>query len=398
MGQRKSTNPLRLLAALTVGVLMISCSPKAQQPLSRLDTPEHHTFAGVVLLNQEKFTDAGREFELALRLDPHYAKAHVGAGLVKAYQGDFAGGFDAIKQAENDAQSNEERIFALVGTIRVNTLSHAACLKIGTECGPDDAWLRRSKDAFDQAVRIDPKAASVYYFMGECYLAALDLEPTGRMFSRVLDLNMEYVDEADGRWKLVQKIRRAMPETVAGRKAALIERLTRADVAALFMEEMKIGALFARRMPRAFSTAFKDPEKMGTAVAGQTAATDIVGHPLRAYIEGIIRIGIRGIEVYPDGTFRPDEPVDRASYAVMIEDILIKIAGDPSLATRFIGSPSPFRDLRENLPYFNSVMVVTSRGIMEVKDAATGSFAPLGPLAGVDALLVIRNIRKELRY
>ena len=46
-----------------------------------------------MLLNQEKITDAGREFELALRLDPRYAKAHAGVGLVKAYQGDFAGGF-----------------------------------------------------------------------------------------------------------------------------------------------------------------------------------------------------------------------------------------------------------------------------------------------------------------
>ncbi len=83
---------------------------------------------------------------------------------------------------------------------------------------------------------------------------------------------------------------------------------------------------------------------------------------------------------------------------MMIEDILIKVAGDPALATRFIGAPSPFPDLRGDHPYFNSAMVVTSRGIMEVKDPATGSFAPLGPLSGVDALLVIRNIRKEFHW
>ena len=62
------------------------------------------------------------------------AKAHVGFGLVKAYHGDFKGGVDAIKQAGNYARNNEERIFALVGTIRVNLLSHATCLRIGTEC------------------------------------------------------------------------------------------------------------------------------------------------------------------------------------------------------------------------------------------------------------------------
>lgn len=212
MGRGKSTNPLRLLTALAVGALVISCHSKAQQPLSRLDTPEHHTFAGVVLLGQEKFADAGREFEFALRLDPHHPKARAGAGLIKAYGGDFAGGFEAIRQAVNDARSDEEKIFTLVGTIRINTLSRAACLKAAAGCGSDDTWLRGSKDAFDKAVLIDPRAASAYFFMGECYLTALDFEAAGRMFRRVLDLNAEHVDEARRRWKLVQKILRAAPD------------------------------------------------------------------------------------------------------------------------------------------------------------------------------------------
>ena len=70
MGHVKSTHLLRFLVALAAGVLIISCSPKSQKRLTQLDTSEHHTFAGFVLLNQEKFADAGREFELALRLDP----------------------------------------------------------------------------------------------------------------------------------------------------------------------------------------------------------------------------------------------------------------------------------------------------------------------------------------
>ena len=183
-GQVKPMNLFRFLLLATAGVLMISCGPKAQQPLSQLDTPEHHTFAGIRLLAQEKFADAGREFELALRLDPRYAKAHAGAGLVKAHQGDFKGALNDLTQAEKNARSDEEKVFALVGVIRVNALSHTACRRIGTECRPDDAWIKYSKDAFDQAVRIDPKAAAAYYFMGECYLTALDLDPAGRMFSR----------------------------------------------------------------------------------------------------------------------------------------------------------------------------------------------------------------------
>ena len=398
VSRMKPMNLFRFLVVLTAGVLMISCGPKAQQPLSQLDTPEHHTFTGIRLLNQEKFADAGREFELALRLDLRYARAYAGIGLAKAYQGDFAGGLESLKQAEKHTRSDQEKIFVLVGFIRVNTLSHSACLRVGTECKPDEAWLANSKDAFDRAVLIDPKDASAYYFMGEAYLAALDLGQSGRMFSRVLDLNGEYVKEADDRWKLVQKIQRAMPGTATGKKIALVERITRADAAALFLEELKIDVLYARRTPKNFDAAFKDPEKAKSSAAGRTGAADISGHPLRADIEGMIRIGMRGLEVYPDGNFRPDELVDRASYAMMIEDILVKITGDNALATRFIGGSSPFPDLRADLPYFNAVMVATSRGLMEVRDMTSGEFAPLAPVGGADALLVIRKMREELRY
>ena len=78
--------------------------------------------------------------------------------------------------------------------------------------------------------------------------------------------------------------------------------------------------------------------------------------------------------------------------------ILIKVSGDNSLATKFIGTISPFPDLRSDLPYFNSIMVVTSRGIMEAKDLTTAEFEPLSPVAGVDALLIIRKFKDELKF
>jgi hypothetical protein len=393
MGREKLIYLSCCLLATGMAVLMISCGPKAMQPLSWLDTPEHHTTIGIKLLQQEKYADAGREFELALKLDPRYAKATAGAGLVKACRGDFAGARESIDQAEKHARSDEEMLFALVGQIRVDALSRTACLKIGTECTSDDGWLRSSKEAFDRAIRIDPAAAAVHYYMGECYLTALDFASAGRMFSRVLDLNAGYVGQADARWKLVQKIRRAMPGTAMGKKIALAERVTRAEAAALFMEELNIDALYARRIPK---STVKDREKVRTA-AGPATATDIAGHPLKEEIEGIIRIGIRGLDVTPDGAFRPEEQVDRAGYAIMIEDILIRITGDGALATRFSGSRSPFPDLRADLPYFNAVMVVTSRGIMEAGDTLTGAFAPRQPVGGADALLVIRKIREEWR-
>jgi hypothetical protein len=111
-----------------------------------------------------------------------------------------------------------------------------------------------------------------------------------------------------------------------------------------------------------------------------------------------MRLGVRGLEPSPDHKFLPNEKVSRAAYALMIEDILIRVSGDEKLATKFIGSKSPFPDLRNDLPYFNAVMVMTSRGIMEAKDLTTGEFAPMGTVSGADALLVIRKLKDELRF
>jgi tetratricopeptide (TPR) repeat protein len=384
----------RCLLAAFMAVLMISCGPKAVHPLGWLDTPEHHTFTGIKLLEQEKYADAGREFELALQLDPRYAKAAAGAGLVKACRGDFASARESLDQAKMYARSDEDTLFVLAGQLRVDAASRAACFKIGAECPADDDWLKAAQETFDRALRIDPTAAAVHYYMGECYLAAFDLEAAGRTFSRVLDLNKGYVGQADDRWKLVQKIQRAMPATEVGKKIALVQRITRADAAALFMDELKLGALSGRRISKSNNRAFTDRVAAG---AGAAPAADIAGHPLRAQIEGIIRIGIRGLELFPDGTFRPDARVDRASYAAMIEDVLVRITGDRTLATRFTGSRSPFSDLRADHPDFNAAMLVTSRGIMEAGDGASYAFAPHQPVGGADALVAIRRIGEEWR-
>lgn len=378
---------LMFLAFITVGFLVISCGPKIVKPVGEMDTPEHHFYTGMKFLDQGKYADAKKEFTQAIALNPKFSKAYAGNGLVNAYQGDFKAANDSMKKAWSYAESDSEKLFVHIGKIRLSTLSKA-----------DKDWLDDAKGEFKKAIKIDSGSAAAYYFMGVAFKTALNFADAGQMFKQVLDINREYVKEADTEWNLAQKIQRAMPGTVTGKKIALLERITRADAAALFMEELKIDVLYKKRTPKTFDNTFKDPEKAkAEAGAAPATATDIATHPLKADIEGILQLEVRGLEAYPDGTFHPNDIVDRATYAMMIEDILIKVTGDNTLATKFIGSTSPFPDLRSDLPYFNSVMVVTSRGIMEAKDITTGEFAPLGAVPGVDALLVIRKIKEELK-
>ncbi|MBI4633179.1 MAG: hypothetical protein HY742_04750 [Deltaproteobacteria bacterium] len=382
-------NILVFLMVSAMGISLASCGPKARPSTNQLDTPEHHTFAGIKLLNQGKYADAQREFDLAVQLAPKYSQAHAGMGLVKAYQGDYKGAFASLKNAGKYAKTDEDNVLFHVGRIRVYAMGMAVA---------DKNWLKEAKDDFDAAVLINPKSSAAYYFMGLAYKAGLDFVQAGQMFRQTLDLAGDYGKEADSEWNLAQKIQRAMPGTVTGKKIAVVERITRADAAALFMEELKIDVLYQKRTPKTFDTAFKDPEKAKTAAKQPATASDIADHTLKADIQGILRIGVRGLENYPDGSFHPNDFVDRATYAMMLEDILIKVTGDNALATRFIGSTSPFPDLRSDLPYFNAVMVVTSRGIMEARNLTSGEFAPLNPVPGVDALLIIRKIKEELKF
>jgi hypothetical protein len=219
------------------------------------------------------------------------------------------------------------------------------------------------------------------------------------LFRKVLDLDGDFFGKADREYAIVQRIERAMPGTTVGEKIALLDAITRADVAALFIEELKIDDIFQNRAPKTFDTAFKDPEKKiqtGEYVKAEPAV-DIEGHVLRADIEAVMDIGIKGLQPGPDHRFRPEKKITRAEFAMMVEDILVKITGDGALATKFIGTQSPFPDLRNDLPFFNAAMVCVTRNIMETVDPATGAFDPQGLVPGAEALLSIRQMKIQLK-
>jgi tetratricopeptide (TPR) repeat protein len=382
----RNSKALALFIFFVCVLLLVSCAPKERVASSQPDTPGDHTYTGLKLIDQEKYADAQGEFELAIQLDPKYSRAYTGIALVKIYTGDFDAAWDNLKAGRKYARTDEEKLFVYVSRIRYYTQN-----KSGKK------WLTLVKDDFDEAVKLDRVYSPAYYFMGLAYEAGLDFNLASQMFTKVLELKSGYVDEADVQWKLLQKAQGAIPGTTAGKRIALVDRLTRADAAALFMEELKIDVLYKKRAPNNFGTSSKNPEKAATKTAKITAK-DIADQPLKKDIEGILEIGLHGLENYPDGNFRPEELVTRAAFATMLEDILIKVSGDNSLATKFIGLTSPFPDLKADSPYFNAIMVVTSHGIMEAKDMATGEFAPLSPVAGVDALLIIHKLKEELKF
>jgi tetratricopeptide (TPR) repeat protein len=384
-----SIKKLSIGLAVILLLSLTACGPKPMAPKAELDTPEHHVANGNKLLKAGKLEDAFTEFNRARELDPKHSPAYLGMGLVYGLQGSFEEAFKSMKSADRYADGDNEELNLDVGYMRLYLTGREKV---------DEDWLNSVYSYYRRAVRIDDQRSEPYYYMGLAYKAAYEFRKAASEFTRVLDLDKDLVAEADREYAIIQRIERAMPGTKVGKKIALLEEIDRADVAALFIEELQVDDLFRRRTPKTYDTAFKSPEKsFQTGEYVKTPpATDIDDHVLKADIDAVIELGIKGLQPFPDHTYRPYQPITRAEYAMMIEDILIKITRNDKLATQFIGSPSPFPDLRNDLPYFNAVMVCTTRGIMETADAGTGEFLPMGPVSGADALLSIRTLKSQL--
>src|SRR5512141_2789749 len=126
--------------------------------------------------------------------------------------------------------------------------------------------------------------------MGMAYKMGLDFDNAAAMFRKVLDLNKEFTGEANAEWAVIQKIQRAAPGTEIGKKIALIEKIDRADVSALFDQEMNLVKLFIKRGTKNYDTSFKAPTESTTRFSPETtvkmaAATDIKDHWLKPSIE-----------------------------------------------------------------------------------------------------------------
>ena len=384
---KKFSNLWLVAISFALVATLSACPDKTRNKESAMDTPEHHTKVGERQLAEENFDEALKSFNLALSLDPKFVGGRVGRAIVLANQGDWENAENDIKKALAEARSDDEEVTAHVGMIRYLTVKR----------GED--WVEDAEDHFEEAIDEDDKSSAAYYYMGAAYKRGLQFGKAGDMFRQVLDLQGDFSEQARREWRLVQEIQLAAPGSEIGKQIALIDKITRADLAALLIEELNIQKLFKQRGAK-FDTSFRAPgeaAKKQAQSAGEIGV-DIQSHVLRADILEVLKIGIRGLELDSQNKFNPDETIAKAEFAMMIEDILVKISGDTALPTKFIDETSPFPDVRSDAPYFNAVMVATSRQILEPKDLSTGEFAPKDPVSGAKALLAIRKLSEALQY
>ena len=205
---------------------------KSVRAVSQMDLPEHHYFTGMNFFEKGEPDKALVEFIRAKDLDPEYAPARVGIGLVLAQKGKFDDAFSSMKKAKKLSSSEKDKVIYHTGMIRVYTMWQGK------------NWLEKAEDQFQDAKDLQKDNPAPYYYMALAYKTAQEYERASMDFRRVIDLNKGYVEQADNEWKDVQRVLRAIPGTKVGRDIAKLDKITRADVAALFIEELKIEKLF----------------------------------------------------------------------------------------------------------------------------------------------------------
>jgi tetratricopeptide (TPR) repeat protein len=382
-----STQSKRLIVLMAALVLVVAgCGKKIAPPTSVMDSPEYHYRNGLKYLDSDLIDDAMKSFDRAIALDPKSSLGYIGKGLAFGKKGEFKAALENMSKAKG----LDPGIEANIGMIRLLSMQRAK------------NWVSDAESEFKAAQKKDPNSARLHYFMGMAYKAALDFERAETMFKVVLDMNKEFTGEANAEWALIQKIQRAAPGTEIGKKIALIDKIDRADIAALFDQEMNLDKLFTKRGVKTYDTSFKAPTESSTAmqtekVIKMEAATDIADHWLKSSIDLVLKLRVRGLEAGPNHTFEPDKLITKGEFALMLEDILIKVSGDEKLATKFLGATSPFPDIRNDQYFFSAAMTTASRGFIEA-DKATGEFKPGGPVSGADALLSIREFKNQLKF
>jgi tetratricopeptide (TPR) repeat protein len=373
-----------LLLVVVLVFAAAGCGKKITAPTSIIDSSGYHYHNGLTYLDSDRIDEAMTSFERAVTLDPLSPLGYIGRGLVFGRKGEFRPAFDNMSKAKDLDKGIESQI----GMIRLYSMQR------------EGKWIKDAENRFRAAKKKDPESARLHYFMGMAYKRALDFDNFESMLKAVLDRDPELSGGAKDEWALIQKIQRAAPGTEIAKTIALKDEIDRADLATLFDKEMNIEELLTRQSVTTSDTKVKALKEVSETaqtdkVIKMEAATDIADHRFRPSIERVLSHQIRGLEAGPDRTFDPDKLITRAEFALMLEDILIKLSGDEKLATRFLGATSPFTDVRNDQSFFNAAMTSTSKGFIEA-DKATGEFKPGDPVSGAEALFSIHEIKNQL--
>ncbi len=359
---------------LPVAVLVLAatvCTPPPQKRAAVSSVKvEEEIRTGNDFLRHGDWRSAAAAYDRALKANPSAAEARAGLAYILALRGHHE---RALANAE--AAVRQDSLSAAVRTFQGRVL---------TAVKPD-GWFEKAEAAFTAAKRLQPR-----FFEADFYFAEA-LEQAGR-FVDALQVYADLAEEEDpyfspqARERIQPLLERLdlSPRSAAGRRLLLSRTLTRSDLAELLVRELDLPRLLRRR-------------NAGGEAIDQSSAkpvTDIADDKAADEIRTVVAAGV--MDVYPDGRFRPQQTVSRLDAAMVFQQTILRVTGDTSLDTAFIGSSIAFSDVKASHYGYNAACLTTQRGILSF-DQTSGSFRPNEPLTGIEAIAALHRLESMFR-
>jgi hypothetical protein len=387
---------------LLLGFGLSGCESMPKKGAGVLDNAIQQYASGMELLEDGKSQKADKKFDLSLSLIENYAPAMMGKSLILAQKAvaqeqathrkvDEKAALKWLQKADKNSKTTEERFIFHVSSIRVYFVLQSS------------QWLEKASVHYKFALEAEGLNNSKlpYYknsFAADYFMAIAEYRSDFRRAEPLLQKVVgsrdagKWIKKANAVYENVQKISRAASYHIlsgVALKIAILDSVSRGDVAALLVSELDIDKLFAGRIR------VKSQEKE----APYTPA-DMLNHPFRDEVATVMKWNIRGLAPIYDATtranlFKPDLHVDRKELALMLEDVLVRITGQHNIATQNIGQNSPFPDVEKSVGWFNAAMTMTTRGLM--KSELSGEFRPNDLVTGADLLLAVVTLRNVIK-
>ena len=363
---------LVLVAAM---VLAPACGPKPVPPVSPLDTPQSAYERGQLALADGDIAQAQAAFDRARQLDPDYAPAYEGLGLVLLTQGDTK---EAIKQFGRSKSRDGAYAPAWTGMGRAYDV---------------EGRYKKALDEFLQALKRDKGgqwAHVTQFYTGQTYEHMEEYLSAQEAYRAALSIKPSYI-MADEAWKRLNERERTMAG-MPSEYVAIIQssEITRAELAALLANELPLERIF-RKTPEYREPVFQPPDASSAATNQEMQISDVRNSWAGSYIERVVEMG--AMEIYPDGRFKPDEQVTRAELAQVAQNVLTAALNDSKLSTLYVGNASTFTDVPRTHFAFNAITLVINRGIMAPR--TDGTFGLMDPVTGTEAVRVVHILRQS---
>jgi len=244
----------------------------------------------------------------------------------------------------------------------------------------DGIWFNEIDSAFNRLTANNPENPEIYYIMGIACKQVYFFNRAKVLFNKSNDIGKGYLDLVHKEIMEIKKIKQSN-DLNENEQFALYSKINRGDLAKLLVKE--------------FVTTNLINPPYNISAKEKITAIDIGNNPNRSEIESIIIYNIKGFTPYVNNTFEPEMPVTKGEFAVILEDILVRLMGKQKLIKYYQQKKSPFIDINCSNPFFYPSLICTSLNILS--KSISGEFNPQNSVSGSQALMSIRTVKYLLK-